>query len=242
MVSIRIKVPQEVAEGIRARVISQRELVELITDHYFQQIASAQGIVDTFPAANGATRTQEKWIPYFNQKRKRMISAPDVYRIVQNGTPNLIQSVRNDFEEDWLVTSTRETYIPNTLDARITHNYGSTVVRPTEKTVLVPVYQGTPLDEVLKEKKGVAYLRVKLGTNDAPKKIRETLTALSGKPANLTSIWTPDQENRLSYQERAALFVFVFDGFRVGGDYCIVDRGGHSRGVSMESTKPTRKK
>ncbi len=192
-------------------------------------------LIDIQPADNGAIKTQEEWILYFNQQGKRMISAPDLYRIgQQNGTSELVQSVRDDFKERWLITSTRETYNPNilTLDARITHNFGSTVVQPTEKTVLVSVYGCTPLDEVLKTEKGVDYLRIKFDTNDSPDKIKETFAALSGKPSNLTYVWTPTRKSRLNYQERVAGFVFYGDGFHVGGDCGVGVLIGRSRGVS----------
>lgn len=195
--------------------------------------------MDIQPADNEAIKTQEEWIQYFNQQGKRMISAPDVYRIGQkyligqNGTRELVQSVRDDFERSFLITSTRETYNPNilTLDAIITHNFGSTVVQPTEKTVLVPVYQCTPLDEVLKTEKGVDYLRIKFDTNDSPDKIKETFAALSGKPANLIYIWTPTRKSMLNYQERVASFGFGGDGFLVGGDCKVYGLSGRSRGV-----------
>jgi len=243
MVYIKINVPQEVAEGIRASRVSSRNLAALIKTYYTsQQITSAQGgVIDSVPADNGAVRTQEGWIPYFNQQRKRMISAPDVYWIGQNGTPELVQSIRDDFEKSWLVTSTRETYNPNTLDARITHNHGSTIVQPTKKTVLVPVYHQALLDDVLKEEDGVAYLRIKLGTNDSPEKIRETLTALSGKSANLIYVWTPDQKSRANYPKRAAVFGFDDDGFHVIGDDGVDGNDCLSRGVDVKSAKPTRK-
>src|SRR3989338_7276099 len=145
MVYIHIKVPKEVAQGI-----SPRELADVVSRYYYQKTASVSNI-DIQPADNGATRTQENWIQYFNEKGQQMISAPLAYKIGQSVNLELLQSVRDDFDKSWLVTSTRETYNPNTLDARIIHNHGSTIVQQTEKTVLVPVYQRALLDDVLKE-------------------------------------------------------------------------------------------
>lgn len=241
MVYIRINVPPEIASEPR------RNLADFLKNHYPKQIASAQGgVIDPTAADNEAVRTQNQWIELYNAqgeefKGKRMISAPDVYMIGKNGIPELVQSVRDDFEKRWLVTSTREKYRQDTLDARITHNHGSTVVQPTEKIILVPVYRGTPLDQVLRTEEGIAYLRIKFDTNDSPEDIGRTLAALSGKPSNLTYIWTPDQASRATYQGRAAGFDSVNGRFHVYGGYRVVGYGGLSRGVSVKSAKPPRK-
>lgn len=235
MVYIRINVPQHIANEPR------RNIADFLRNDYPKQITPLQvGVIDSVPADNRAARTQEEWIPNFNQQRKRMISAPDVYWIGQNGKPELVKSIRDDINKSWLITSTREIYNPNTFDARVTHNHGSTVVQPTGKTVLVPVYQQAPLDDVFTEEEGVAYLRVKLGTNDSPEKIRETLAALSGVPTNLIYVWTPDQKSRANYQKRAADFGLGDDGFYVSGDSCVYGYSGRSRGMSVKSAKPTR--
>ena len=50
-----------------------------VRNYHSQQLASAQGgKVDSVPANNGIKLSQDKWIEYFNNERKRMISAPNV--------------------------------------------------------------------------------------------------------------------------------------------------------------------
>lgn len=241
----KIRVSQEVADQIKANSMPQRDLAGLVRNYLSQHTASLQGAVDLQPADGGNSHTQNDWISYFNEfknPRKRMISAPDVYRLGQNGSQDLLQSVREDFEQSWIVSSTRINYASDTLDAKITHNYGSKVVQPTEIKVAVPVYQQTALSDALKAKEGINYLQALFNTKDDKDQIARTLTALSGKSVENIYVWTPNQQNRASYQERAAGFDFGGGRFHVDGDFRVVDGGGRSRGVSVKSAEPTRKK
>jgi len=238
MAYIQIKVPQEVADGIKANRIPQRDLAGLVRNYLSQHATSSQGAVDLQPAEDGNTNTQNGWIPYFNNfknPRKRMISAPDVYRIGQNGSQELIQSARDDFDKSWLVSSTRTNYASDTLDAKITHNYGITAVQPVERKVVVPIYQQTALRDVLKTKEGVDYLQALFDTKDNADKIAKTLVALSGKSAEDIYIWAPDQQSRAGCQERAAGFVFLFGRFHVYGNNRVGDNNGRSRGMTLDS-------
>jgi len=245
MAYIQVKVPQEIADAVARRELSQKELGKLVKQYYSQTLPQNR-VIGLQSADDGALRTQEAWITYFNELSKQrgvpilMISAPDVYRTGQEGNSRLITSLRQVFDKRWLVTSTRESYEPDTLNARITHNHGSDVVKPTSKNVLVPVYSDTHLDQVLQDNDGVAYLQVKLGTQDKPDTIEKTLAELSGKRPDLIRISTPAQEGRSSYQERSADFGFGGGRFLVVG-YRAVDFVGVSRGVSVKSAKPTRK-
>ena len=241
MAYIQVKVPKQIADAVARRALSQKELAGLVRQYYSQTLLQSR-VIDLQPADNGAAKTQEVWIIYFNELKKPMISSPDVYRAGQEGNSRLVASLRNDFNESWLVTSTRESYDSNTLNAKITQDYGSTVVKPTSKKVLVPVYGGIPLDKVLEDKDGVAYLQAKFGIQDSPDEIVKTLAALSGKSPDLIKVWTPDQASRASYQKRVAGFDFVDDQFHVGGDGRAYGNDGRSRGVlSVKSAKPTRK-
>lgn len=241
MAYIQIKVSQRIADAV-----SQKKLAELARQYYSQTLPRNR-VIDPQSADNGAVRTQEAWIQYFNELSERrgvptlMISSPDVYRTGQERNPRLIKSLRQDCDESWLVTGTRENYEPDTLDARITYDYGNTVVKTTPKKVLVPVYSDTLLDKVLEDQKGVAYLQAKFDTQDNPDEIVRTLAALSGKSPDSIIIWTPDQAGRAGYPERAAGFVFCGGRFRVDGGDWVGGGVGRSRGVSVKSAKPTRK-
>jgi len=145
-------VPVRLSKDVAA-VVSPRELGEYANKLYAER-TSANGVIDLKPADNGKYRTQDKWIPLFNDKGQRMISAPDVYRIGQIGSHDLVESVRADFHTAWLVTSTRITYNSNNLGARITHNFGSKVVAPTETRLVAPVYQNVALGRILETAEG----------------------------------------------------------------------------------------
>lgn len=240
MAYIKIRVPQAIADAVSTGEISRRKLAGVV-EQYYSQALPQNRVIDLQSADNGAVKTQDKWIHYFNEQGKPMVSVPDVYRVGQEGNQRLIASLRQVFDERWLVTSTRETYEPDTLNARIIHDYGSRFAQPVSTNVLVPVYSGKPLDHVLQDNEGVAYLHAKLGTQDKPDAIEKTLVDLSGKTPDLIRIWTPDQKSRASYQERAAGFGFDVGGFHVGGDGRVGYDVGRSRGVSIKSAKPTRK-
>ena len=233
MVFVPVRLSKDVAV-----VVSPRELGEYANKLYAER-TSANGVIDLKPADNGKYRTQDKWIPFFNDKGQRMISAPDVYRIGQIGSHDLVESVRADFHTAWLVTSTRITYNSNNLGARITHNFGSKVVAPTETRLVAPVYQNVALGRILETAEGRAYVSALFNTQDSPDVVAKTLATLSGKSTDNTYIWTPQQKSRAEHRERAVDFDSDGEGFHVFGYNLPDSKYGFSRGVSA---KPARKK
>ncbi|HLC50693.1 MAG TPA: hypothetical protein VJI97_04685 [Candidatus Nanoarchaeia archaeon] len=238
MVYIRIRVPQEVADAAKG---DSQELANLVKEHYQASRSTQTRAMDLNAADNGAIRNQNQWIHYFNGQKKPMVSAPDIYRAGQNGSSALIDSLQEDFDKSWVVSSTGINYNADNLDARIIHNKGSIVVKPTQRKVLVPVYQNTQLGEVLETEEGKKYLKILFDTDDNPDKIGKTLVTLSGKGLDDNYVWTPTQENRASYPERAAVFGIDGGRFHVYGNDRFDDYDSRSRGVSVMSAKPTRK-
>lgn len=223
--------------------------------HDAPQSVKATSVIDPQPALYGAHGTQKDWIPYFNEQGKRMISAPDIYRAV-SGPKEILESIREDFEKKWIVTSTRLSWNPNDfvmkltnpkdVRAKITHNFGSTVVKPTELQVIIPAYSnGATLTRALKSQETVAYLQALFQTKDNAGKIAETLEHLSQRNLDEILIWTPSQYYRRDYPERAVEFFFFdnYDRFYVNGkpvfDGII---GGRSRGVSVNPSSEHAKK
>lgn len=238
-----LNVPKEVAAGLTQS--DRRDLADQARQLYAKRTASTGvRVIDSEPADGGKYRTQQDWIAFFNEQKKPMVSAPDIYRVGKGGQEKLVESLREDFDKRWETTSTRISYSPDTLNAKVIHNYGSTVVQPHEKQLIVPVYTDTTLDSVLGISQGVKYLRTLFDTNDNDKSIAQALTALSGKNVRDIYVWTPTQESRAQKTERAVGFDFGRDGFRVNGDFWVGGYVGRSRGVSVEvgSAKPTRKK
>src|SRR3989344_757165 len=162
--------------------------------------------IDPHPADNGAHKTQNPWIDFFNGLERIMISAADVYGARKNASSRARHNLRSDLYASLLVTSTRISY-DDDLSGRVTQNYGSKVVKPSQAYVpVIPVYNGTPLARALQTEEGVNYLQALFGTSDDSKTIIKTLERLSGKRAEDIKLRTPDKESRKRYPERAVVF------------------------------------
>ena len=194
-------------------------------------------LIDLNPADDGSNKTQDEWIDYFNGRNEVIVSMPDIYRAGKSGNRALLDSLRKDFEERWIVTSTRVKY-ENNQDARIIHNYGSRLVQPVEHKVVIPEYRPQPLKAVLNTKEGLRYLQALLGTNDNAKEIKDTLHKLSNYTTSKTNIWSVALSDRPA--ERASGFDYYGGGFRVYG-YDFLDYDGRSRGVRIGAASAPQK-
>ena len=105
------------------------------------------------------SKTQKDWIDYFNSKGMKMISAPNIYRIVNK---ELIESLKKDFDDDWEVTSTRIIYNKKNLQAEIIHDADSKVVKPKKYKVKVPIWDG----DFEENKETEKYLQALFDTKD----------------------------------------------------------------------------
>ena len=187
-------------------------------------------------------RTQEQAIAHHNQRKERMMSMPDVFKLVQEGNIETIESLRSDFDKHWVVTSTRIIYASQDLSAKIIHNAGSTVVKEKEiRLKEIPDYSSEKLTDVLNTKEGLAYIRALI---DKPKATREQITtfftSLSGKRTDKIRFWTPSQSSRANKQVRAVVLYFGYFRFCVvGNDWFDYDCG-LSRGVIIDSAKQSK--
>ncbi len=211
-------------------------------------------ILDAQPAGNGASKTPNQWIEYWNEitDGRRFASAADIYQagkqarhILQRGSEQekaaarqLLASLQEDFNESWLVMSTRIFYQPASLEARIIHNYGNKDVgKVRERAVLVPEYLDTPLSTLQNDAACEAYLRAYFDTTDNVRTITETLSTLSGYAVDMIKLWTsPLRSNqwvtRSQLQERAVGLGAGDGGFHVvGGSLGPDGYGGRSRGA-----------
>ena len=178
-------------------------------------------------------KNQKDWIDYFNNKGQKMISAPDIYRAVNK---ELIESLKEDFKEDWEVTSTRIIYNKNNLQAEIIHNANSKIAKPKKYKVKVPILNGKFEENKETEK----YLQALFDTKDNLDKILKTLKKF-GKDKKIR-LWTPDQSGRKSKPIRSVvLYFFDFGRFVVCGDSWFDNDVGFSRGVIISSAKQTKK-
>ena len=216
-----------------------------------QQASPAQvATIDIQAADNGTWRNQDDWIQFFNAKGVAMISIPDIYRAGQTGSDKLLESLRESSCRNALVTSTRIIYDPDSLDARIIHNYGSTVVKPTETKFAIPVYDRCEMtfSKLLRTEEGTNYLRVLFDTKDTPDKIAATLSRLSGTPFNTKDegdyaftncVFTPLPAERKQWPERAVWFGYSTNGLSLRVDVSVDGGRGvsHSCGVTVNSDK-----
>ena len=188
-------------------------------------------------------RTQEQAIDFHNERKECMLSMPDILQIVKENNTEAIESLRKDFKDYWLVTSTRIVYNPDNLSAKIIHNASSNVVKQTEINLKeVPVCRSTYIKELIKTEEGLKYLRALIDNKKATKEqIINFFVELSGKKEKDIRLWTPSQSSRRDKQVRSVVLYFsVFDGFDVVGINWFDDDDGFSRGVIINSAKQSK--
>ena len=199
--------------------------------------------IKILPRPDDKYRTQEEWINFFNTEKKPMISMPNIFQLVKENNTEAIESLRKDFDR-WLVTSTRITYNPDNLSAKIIHNVNSNVVKQTEINLKeVPVCRPTYIKELLETDVGLSYIKALLNDTKATKEqIINFFVALSGKKEKNIRFWTPSQSSRKNNVVRSVGLCFDdFDGFVVDGDVWFDVDGSFSRGVIINSAKQSKK-
>lgn len=175
-------------------------------------------------------KTQKDWIPYFNDKKLKMISAPDIYTVFKEGKDKkLMESLREDMLQSIIVTSTRVKFDNETLKAKIIHDFGSIVVSQKEIEVEIPGYSGYPDKDEKLEK----FFQVLYDTQDQLSDILAVLKSVD--PSKKLWNYTPSQLSRRNTPERAVWLCFVDDDFIVYCNNWIDDLSGGSRGVRVDS-------
>jgi len=188
------------------------------------------------PEDNGSYKNQKQWIEWFNKNNLSMASANDILRAGQVGSEELLQSLQGDFDPRWLVTSTHNSYNPSDLSAVISHYHGQKNQK-TLKSIIVPDYSdGVPIKKVAANKQGQAYILAEFDMEDGKiNNVIDDLERLSGKGAEDIRVWTPNQDGRKNYKERAVSLVYNDGGFLVDGYYFFgVDYDGRARRVLLK--------
>ncbi len=182
------------------------------------------------------SKTQKDWVDYFNRKGEKMISSSDIYKAAKKGKQTIIESLNEDFKDNWEVTSTRILYDKKNLNVEITHDIDSKIVKPKKYRVKVPVLNG----DFEENKETEKYLQALFDTKDSLDKILKTLKKF-GKDRKVR-LWTPDQSSRKRKPIRSVGLCFVgFGGFGVSGDSWFDYYDGLSRGVIVSSAEQTKK-
>jgi len=177
-------------------------------------------------------KTQKDWVEHFNNKGEKMISAPDIYKSTKK---DIIESLKADFQEKWIITSTRIIYNKDNLNAEIIHDADSTIVKPKIYNIKVPIIEG----DFKQDSETELYLQALFDTKDKINKILKTLKKF-GKD-NLT-LYTPTQSQRNDYHVCSVDLCFgCFGRFDVFGFGRFDYGSGFSRGVLVNSAKQSKK-
>ncbi len=188
-------------------------------------------------------RTQEQAIDHHNERKEVMLGLPHIFKLCKGNNTEAIESLRENFDPRWLVTSTRIIYSKNNLSAKIIHNADSTVTKPTEINLKeIPVCRPTYIKELLDTELGLEYIRALINNKKATKEeIINFFVTLSQKKEKKIRFWTPNQSQRREKQFRSVVLVFVvFDWFNVNGSSWFDNNEGFSRGVIIDSAKQTK--
>ena len=180
--------------------------------------------------------TQEDFIKHFNSKGEKMISAADIYTAAKQENKGIIESLKQDFKDSYVITSTRIIYNKDNLNADIIHDANSTIAKPkTLNQVKIPVLDGEVGHDVDIE----AYLQSLFDTKDSINEIMRVLKRFDNE--RKLYLWTPSQSSRANKQVRCVSLCFSDLGrFDVFGDGWFIYVG-LSRGVIVESKKQNHK-
>jgi hypothetical protein len=205
--------------------------------------------LDSNPEKNGEYLTQDDWIKYWNNQEgdRYNASAPDLYDNFKrlkvatesgtdeekNSSKTLVDSLRKDFNDRWLVTSTRLQYNinpTNNLEGKVIHHYKCKNPDLTKETTLnIQVYRGDKIADVINTEDGLKYLQTYWGTEDDAETIMQTMEFISKKKRNAIKVWTADSSDRSNVPERAAFLSYFNVVFRIGGNGNL-NYDGRSRG------------
>ncbi len=191
---------------------------------------------------DGEHRTQDEAITHHNERKEIMLSMAHLWQIVQENNTEAINALRKDFDDYWIVTSTRIIYSKNNLSAKVIHNFGSTMTKQKEIEVReVPTCDPTYLEELLETNAGLDYLRALTGQAKATKEqLAKFFVTLSGKQEKDIRFWTPTKFFRKTRHVRSVQLYFYDGRFCVGGFSWIDGDYGLSRGVIVTSAKQTK--
>ncbi len=211
----------------------------------FVTILDGMGLkIDREAAENGATHFQPNWINYFNEKSKRMISLPDLYLAGKYGDEALLKSLRDDFRDSKVITSTRFELAKTHIWCF--HNYQSKYEKTKEIKLDVPVYfigsrdslddflskEHTLYKEQTDEEFRMLFLQGLFDIKDDRKAIVQTLERLSSYPAKKIRISTPNNLERSMRKEMMGVMYYTTYSFNIDLEY--LGFIGRSRGVSLK--------
>ena len=174
-------------------------------------------IIDLNLADKGHTKSPDNWIIHFNARNEIMASMSDIYQAGKSNNQALLDSLRKDFRESVIVTSTLVKYGGHRQEATIIHNYGSKLIQSVRSNIVIPTYISALLTDVLNTNEGLRYLQALFNTNDNASQIKGTLQKLSDCPIDKINCWSAPLSDRPT--ERFAGFSKNYDQFYIEGYY-----------------------
>lgn len=211
-----------------------------------------EGIVQINPSPklDRQDEEQEFWVNYYNQEKKIYASASDLYygfkqltALSETGSlkekikaEKFINRIREDFH--FLFSSTIINYNKNNQDGTLIHHYGSQIIKPEQKEIIVPIYQeekDNSLKNVIKKNEGLNFLQTLFGTNDSPDEISYVLDYISDVKASKILLYTLPKDERTSttMPERVVRFNYIDNLFLICATDRIIDKG-HSYWVNYK--------
>ncbi len=169
-------------------------------------------------------RTQSELIDLFNQSGKVMASMPDFYELAKSEDDKLLEEIKEDLEiyDHKIVSSTKIDYELNSLEATITHYFGSKIIKSITRKVKIPELRRFLLHKAYAEHLDIQnYLQALFNTNDNVETIKRNLEKLIGQEAHQIQLWTPpaaarDMEDFL--ESATGFYKDIDDQFVIYGD------------------------
>ncbi len=145
---------------------------------------------------------QSQHIRKFNSLGKVMASCADYYAAIKSGDTLLIKNIQMSLNNCWIITSDRVVYDKNSAGAKIVSHYGSQIIHPSAKRIVVPHRRSDleNLESILTGEQGLLCVRTLLNTSDSADEIKNTLAMI-----NVTELWTPDQNDRRNTRARVVI-------------------------------------
>lgn len=194
--------------------------------------------IDKEAAEGGATHFQPNWIDYFNTKSKRMISLPDLYLVGRYGDDNLLQSLRDDFTNFRVITSTTFELEKNKIWCF--HNYQSKFVKTKE--IKLDIHDNFVtgeynlndflFKEYVDKENRLLFMRGILDTKADAKTMANNLERLSDYTADKIVISIPNKVERCMTHQMMGVMHSTTYRFKIDLEY--MTYSGRSRGVSLK--------
>lgn len=171
------------------------------------------------------------WIAKYNDKNKVVAGLPDYFALARFGDDKTLQSVQNDMM-DWIIAGPVIEYNTESYkkESKIIHYFGSNVVKPKERKIVIPYYDEIRLEFILNSDEGLDFFQKLLETRAGKKTIIKAMERLNDKNVHDMYVWTPNLNGRKNNPRRAVSLNCNDVGFHINC-YINMNYDGRSRAV-----------